>query len=212
MCLAEHIYYINCGCWEGRHIRWQCPRGSAHGAGACPEVVCSGVFRKWGRCLVCQRRQAQQRRQQQQQQHVLVTGANDEGDACGGAPAFNQRRARATRDARRESVSSQRPGTAEWHRRFDPCASDSEAHCTGEVAPRPKRWSLDRYYCCPRRAGSRQHCGNEEAALSDWTRGWDRRNDLRRLDDEGHGPAGSAPPLTGVYGSATLDEDRLAGG
>ncbi|KAK2037537.1 hypothetical protein LZ31DRAFT_447792, partial [Colletotrichum somersetense] len=105
MCLAEHIYYINCGCWEGRHIRWQCPRGSPHGAGACPEVVCSGVFRKWGRCLVCQRRQAQKRRQQQ---HVLTTGSADGGHA--------------TRDARRESVFSRRPGRpsgTEWHRRFD---------------------------------------------------------------------------------------------
>ncbi|WDK20637.1 hypothetical protein CGRA01v4_11924 [Colletotrichum graminicola] len=73
MCLAEHIYYINCGCWEGRHIRWQCPRGSPRGAGACPDVECSGVFRKWGRCLVCQRRQAQERRQQQ---HVFVTGTD----------------------------------------------------------------------------------------------------------------------------------------
>ncbi|KAK1589691.1 uncharacterized protein LY79DRAFT_590977 [Colletotrichum navitas] len=75
MCLAEHIYYINCGCWEGRHIRWQCPRGSFRGAGACPDVECSGVFRKWGRCLVCQRRQAQERRQQQ---HVLVTGTDND--------------------------------------------------------------------------------------------------------------------------------------
>ncbi|KAK1987158.1 hypothetical protein LZ30DRAFT_554283, partial [Colletotrichum cereale] len=71
MCLAEHIYYINCGCWEGRHIRWECPRG----AGACPDVECSGVFRKRGCCLVCERRQAQQWRQ-----HVPVTGADDDSD------------------------------------------------------------------------------------------------------------------------------------
>ncbi|KAK2000167.1 hypothetical protein LX36DRAFT_545300, partial [Colletotrichum falcatum] len=75
MCLAEHIYYITCGCWEGRHISWLCPRGNLRGAGACPDVECSGVFRKWGRCLVCERRQAQQRR-------VLTTSADKDGDTA----------------------------------------------------------------------------------------------------------------------------------
>ncbi|KAK2012618.1 hypothetical protein LZ32DRAFT_628756 [Colletotrichum eremochloae] len=103
MCLAEHIYYINCGCWKGWHIRWQCPRGNPRGAGACPDVECSGVFRKWGRCLVCQRRQAQQRRQQQ---HVLVTRAENASDIP-------------VTDARRGSTSAQGPGRTSgpaWHR------------------------------------------------------------------------------------------------
>ncbi|GKT52579.1 uncharacterized protein ColSpa_12760 [Colletotrichum spaethianum] len=72
MCLAENIYYINCGCWEGQHIRWVCPRGGPRG-GACPDVECAGVFRKWGRCLACERRHTQQRQQRQ----VLV--GDDEG-------------------------------------------------------------------------------------------------------------------------------------
>ncbi|KAJ0159856.1 hypothetical protein CTA2_8992 [Colletotrichum tanaceti] len=57
MCLAENIYYILCGCWDGRHIRWECPR-----RGDCPDVECSGVFRKPGRCLVCERRRTHQMR------------------------------------------------------------------------------------------------------------------------------------------------------
>ncbi|KAK2057629.1 hypothetical protein LY76DRAFT_497910, partial [Colletotrichum caudatum] len=108
MCLAEHIYYINCGCWEGRHIRWQCPRGSPHGAGACPEVVCSGVFRKRGRCLVCQRRQAQQRRQRQ---HVLVTVTDRS------LHPMTRLQLQPTVGTRRETPG--RPSGTEWHRRFD---------------------------------------------------------------------------------------------
>ncbi|KAK1964759.1 hypothetical protein LY78DRAFT_659037 [Colletotrichum sublineola] len=137
MCLAEHIYYINCGCWKGWHIRWQCPRGNPRGAGACPDVECSGVFRKWGRCLVCQRRQAQQRRQQQ---HVLVTRAENASDIsvtflhelifqtlggpdCSSHPDNKTTGSidggQPTRDARRGSASAQGPGRTSgpaWHR------------------------------------------------------------------------------------------------
>ncbi|WQF88989.1 hypothetical protein CDEST_14003 [Colletotrichum destructivum] len=77
MCLAENIYYPQCGCWDGRHIRWECPR-----SGACPDVECSGVFRKSGRCLVCERRRSHQRRAFRppyfpQKQHAFVATDDD---------------------------------------------------------------------------------------------------------------------------------------
>ncbi|WYZ41848.1 hypothetical protein EsH8_V_000743 [Colletotrichum jinshuiense] len=60
MCLAENVYYTDCGCWEGHHVRWECPKAALAGAG-CPDVSCSGVLRRHGRCLACRRREHQQK-------------------------------------------------------------------------------------------------------------------------------------------------------
>ncbi|OHE95542.1 hypothetical protein CORC01_09132 [Colletotrichum orchidophilum] len=62
MCLAENVYYVDCGCWQGHHICWECPK-RVPGAGAvhCPDLSCSGVYRQPGKCLVCRRREIQQR-------------------------------------------------------------------------------------------------------------------------------------------------------
>ncbi|GKT90578.1 hypothetical protein Ct61P_08428 [Colletotrichum tofieldiae] len=195
MCLAENIYYVNCGCWEGQHIRWECPRSSPRG-GTCPDVECSGVFRKWGRCLVCERRQAQQ------QQHALVAGDRDDEDGkvtllrevlrqiLGATEESTQSDetigslgdVHAGRDAALGLVSSRGAGPgdgAAWHRRWDPYAPGNEARrhadapgtCgTGKVVPKPERWTLDR--CCRQHgAGSHGRCGNQDAAASDRIRG-----------------------------------------
>ncbi|KAK7444425.1 hypothetical protein Landi51_08602 [Colletotrichum acutatum] len=70
MCLAENIYHIACGCWQGHHISHPChkqrytprsPNDSLGGDDVCPDLSCSGVFRQPGKCLVCRRREAQQR-------------------------------------------------------------------------------------------------------------------------------------------------------
>ncbi|KAK1654695.1 hypothetical protein BDP81DRAFT_389744 [Colletotrichum phormii] len=67
MCLAENIYHIACGCWQGHHITHPCPR-KPHPRHpnccpdlSCPDLSCSGVFRKSGKCLACRRLEAQHR-------------------------------------------------------------------------------------------------------------------------------------------------------
>lgn len=64
MCLAENIYHIACGCWQGHHIRHPCPRKPhphPRHPNSCPDLSCSGVFRQPGKCLACRRREAQHR-------------------------------------------------------------------------------------------------------------------------------------------------------
>lgn len=72
MCLAENVYHVACGCWQGHHISHPCykqrstprsrsPNDSSGGDDVCPDLSCSGVFRQPGKCLVCRRREAQQR-------------------------------------------------------------------------------------------------------------------------------------------------------
>ncbi|KAI3546108.1 hypothetical protein CSPX01_04604 [Colletotrichum filicis] len=71
MCLAENVYHVACGCWQGHRITHPCYKqastsrscslnGSSRGDKECPDLSCSGVFRQPGKCLVCRRREAQQ--------------------------------------------------------------------------------------------------------------------------------------------------------
>ncbi|KAF4785499.1 hypothetical protein HER10_EVM0006897 [Colletotrichum scovillei] len=71
MCLAENVYHVACGCWQGHHITHPCykqastprsrpPNDSPGVDDECPDLSCSGVFRQAGKCLVCRRREAQQ--------------------------------------------------------------------------------------------------------------------------------------------------------
>ncbi|KZL78899.1 hypothetical protein CI238_07064 [Colletotrichum incanum] len=200
MCLAENIYYVDCGCWEGQHIRWECPRSGPRG-GACPDVECSGVFRKWGRCLVCERRQTQQ-----QQQHALIAGdhndddvkvtllrevlrqilgvSDDSAQSDETIASLGDGQARKTADI--GLVSSQGAGrndSTAWHRRWDICTPENETRRHGDapgtrgtwkVVPKPERWTLDRC-CCQHRAGSHECCGDQDAAPNDKVRGRNRR-------------------------------------
>ncbi|KXH39894.1 hypothetical protein CSIM01_06611 [Colletotrichum simmondsii] len=71
MCLAENVYHVACGCWQGHHITHPCykqrstlrsrsPNESSGVSDECPDLSCSGVFRQPGKCLICRRREAQQ--------------------------------------------------------------------------------------------------------------------------------------------------------
>lgn len=60
MCLAENLYYPDCGCWGGHEVISPCIRRPGGAGGECRELVVQGVLRKSGPCLPCQRKKRPQ--------------------------------------------------------------------------------------------------------------------------------------------------------